>query len=111
MLKKPFCASIIAISALIAATAACAGSAQTVVTTTPAVATAAQPTPAQPTPARHGLRDPNAKICKFHDVLGSRLGGTTTCHTWVEWDEISHRHGDAVRDAQLAASHTNPNGQ
>ncbi len=54
--------------------------------------------------------DPKRNICKTEPILGTRLGGTTTCHTRAEWDEISRRAQSRLSDAFQQSNHVNPNG-
>ena len=54
--------------------------------------------------------DPKRKICKSAPILGSRLGGTTTCHTRAEWDEMSRQGQRRLDDVLQQSNHMNPNG-
>ena len=66
----------------------------------------------QPAPLRAAQdnRDPNRIICKREDVIGSRLGGAKTCHTWADWQEMARDAKDAANAAQAMSSHSNPTG-
>lgn len=41
-------------------------------------------------------KDPNKKICRHEEAVGSILG-ETVCHTRAEWDEIAHGSEEATR--------------
>lgn len=52
---------------------------------------AAAPTAAAtaPSPPAKSKPDPNEKICKREEVTGSRLGGSSICHTRQEWADMA----------------------
>jgi hypothetical protein len=90
-------ASTIALSAS-AFAAADPTSAQTPQPAATAAAATAPPTKNAP--------DPNKLICKTTEVTGSRLGGSRTCLTRQQWDEMARANSQAVENAQNQGSFT-----
>ena len=61
----------------------------------------------QPAPvhADKNGRDPNTVICKREQEIGSRLGGTKTCHTRADWDQMARDSAAAMENRQMAGAH------
>ncbi|MGI9169052.1 MAG: hypothetical protein ACR2FH_02580 [Caulobacteraceae bacterium] len=75
---------------------------------------AAAPVPAsQPAPLRAAQndRDPYRIICKREEVIGTRLGGHKTCHTFADWENIARDAARATSDLQTNSDHFNTGGR
>jgi hypothetical protein len=78
-----------------------------------AVATSAmaQSTPPQTaTPPATAGKDPNRIICEKEDTIGSRLGGTKVCKTWLEWQQQRAEHRESIERIQQNSNVGKPGG-
>jgi cytochrome c5 len=62
-------------------------------------------TQAAPVHAEKNSHDPNTVICKREEEIGSRLGGTKTCHTRADWDQMARDSAAAMENRQMAGAH------
>jgi hypothetical protein len=65
----------------------------------PAAGTPAPEVTAPAKPKPHGY-DPNQVICKRMDTTGSHIGGTETCLTRGQWDDIAAEARQRFDDAR-----------